>query len=147
MALPCAMVFLRPKKQRAQKWFLRSRSKARFKQLSVEQVIKQGSKMNQCTKPMRRGCLILVLPFLFLFTGCSEDIVCESDLEQTVTYTADIAPMFEAKCNYCHNHEKTGVEREGADRAVAQATSIIATRCCSTMLLRCHRRPRGAVRR
>ncbi len=78
--------------------------------------------MNQCTKPMRRGCLILVLPFLFLFTGCSEDIVCESDLEQTVTYTADIAPMFEAKCNYCHNHEKTGVEREGAPVGVDYTT-------------------------
>ena len=78
--------------------------------------------MNQCTIPMVPGSLILVLPFLIFFTGCSEDIVCESNLEQTVTYTVDIAPMFEAKCNYCHNHEKTGVEREGAPLGVDYTT-------------------------
>ena len=71
---------------------------------------------------MVRGSLILVLPLLALSTGCSDDIVCESDLEQTVTFTEDIAPLFEAKCNYCHNHEKTGVEREGAPVGVDYTT-------------------------
>ena len=78
--------------------------------------------MNQLTKSMVRGSLILVLLLLAFSTGCSDDIVCESDLEQTVTFTDDIAPLFEAKCNYCHNHEKTGVEREGAPVGVDYTT-------------------------
>ena len=54
---------------------------------------------------------------LFCLVGlqaCSDELVCDSVLEESVTYTTDIAPIFEAKCNYCHNQEKTGVEREGA---------------------------------
>jgi len=66
--------------------------------------------------------LILGLFGVLFLSGCSDDVVCESTLDQPVTYTADIAPMFEAKCNYCHNHEKTGAEREGAPLGVDYTT-------------------------
>ena len=57
--------------------------------------------------------------------GCgeaSQEVQCETVLEQAVTYSADVQPLFEAKCNYCHNHEKTGVEREGAPVGVDYTT-------------------------
>ena len=78
--------------------------------------------MNQTTLTCLRLSLILGLMSFSFLHGCSEDLVCDSPLEETVTYTLDIAPIFEAKCNYCHNHEKTGVEREGAPVGVDYTT-------------------------
>ena len=69
----------------------------------------------------RTGLVLGLLGSVSLI-GCSNDVVCDSTLEQTVTYTADIEPMFEAKCNYCHNHEKVGHEREGAPVGVDYTT-------------------------
>ena len=67
-------------------------------------------------------CSALLLAAALPGCGADDEVVCDTVLEQTVTYTADIQPMFEAKCNYCHNHEKTGIEREGAPVGVDYTT-------------------------
>ena len=69
-----------------------------------------------------RVCIALSIGCLCVLLGCAEDVECDSILEQALTYTTDIEPIFEAKCNYCHNHEKTGTEREGAPVGVDYTT-------------------------
>ena len=81
-----------------------------------------GSLMNLSLNWILRLSLKIVLFLTLHLVGCSDDLTCDSTLEQSVTYTTDIAPLFEAKCNYCHNHEKTGVEREGAPVGVDYTT-------------------------
>ena len=54
--------------------------------------------------------------------GAEEEVQCETVLEQPVTYSTDVQPLFEAKCTYCHSHEKTGLEREGAPVGVDYTT-------------------------
>ena len=68
--------------------------------------------------------LLLTCALATALPGCggSEEVVCETVLEETVSFSTDIQPLFEAKCNYCHNHEKTGVEREGAPLGVDYTT-------------------------
>ena len=78
--------------------------------------------MNQFLNLVMRLRLIFALGFILALAGCSDDLACESVVERDITYTDDIAPIFEAKCNYCHNHEKTGLEREGAPLGVDYTT-------------------------
>ena len=78
--------------------------------------------MFRLLKSISRKSLILAFFGALCLTGCSDELVCDSTVEQPVSYAVDIAPMFEAKCNYCHNHEKTGVEREGAPLGVDYTT-------------------------
>jgi uncharacterized membrane protein len=71
------------------------------------------------------GLSIVLSAYAFIaLQGCGaeEEVQCETVLEQPVTYSTDVQPLFEAKCTYCHNHEKTGLEREGAPSGVDYTT-------------------------
>ena len=65
------------------------------------------------------SAMCLMMTFM---TGCAGEVECDSMLDQSVSYATDIAPIFEAKCNYCHNHEKTGAARDGAPVGVDYTT-------------------------
>lgn len=91
--------------------------------------------MEMSIRKMQIGPFALV-SLLVGMVACSDDVVCESVLEQSVSWSEQVEPLVQAKCNYCHNEGKTGAEREGAPDGIDYTSYDVAVESATAALRR-----------